>query len=653
MKKQSKSISALLVLSWIALNSAFAADEAAGLKDEGTTLENLYQQKAHAVLDTLLNPEDYTLVISATLKNDESKLKEYHSMIEKKFLPGMNMNDPAGFGPEHNILYGLKQKVEVQLILSDRVPADRDALVKDVLKTKLKLNEEGGDSIAVLRAAHKVPNAESAPITQKLPELSTKMVIFFIIMAVIAVIAAAMWLYRRKEDNAEEARANQPNFIEKERIIEAVKEEKGDEVEEKKAPVVEEVIKTPEQLAEEQRILAEKIEIAKETLLRLSQEYLSIVTRALEEFTAQGNLTETTLFLESLGWEPARKLFKNIDSKLWGRVAANLRDRKEDPTLEQIYTAIHSFERYALSTVLEKAGNNSENPFAFIFQLTSSERIDLLVNESTYNIALIAIYCTGAQMGDLMLGLDAGKQNEILYNITKIKHLPEAEVQASITNLLNRLEGIKKEPSIHVDGLSLAAKFIRSLDPVKEEELYESIRAQHPEEAESLRRAQVMFQDIPYYPSEMVRKVADGLDADDILKSLVGYPADYVDAFLALLPTKKALMIQNDLFHMSDSPAPYQCAAARRKITTKVEQEFEKHKFNIPDYWKMFDQQAAASAAEQPAESYEQPPADGGSSGGEVTQVNEVPAAEPASEQPAAVQATVQSTEEDDKKKAA
>lgn len=569
-------ISSLLLMG----QTVYAVENGGGLREEASTLENIYQEKARTTLDTLLNQSDYTLVVAATIKNDETKLKEYHQMVEKKFLPGMNMNDPAGFGEEHNILHSLKQKVEVQVILSEKVPADRDLLVKDILRSKLKISEESGDSISVVRAIHQPTAAETS--ARKLPELSTKMIFFLLALGAILVTAIAMWLYKRHEEKIAEAEARGAQIIERERLKDAIAEEQK----ETGHPIAAQTGKTEEELEAERRLLEQRIFKESEDLISLSQQYSSIIIKSLEEYVMQGKLKEVTLFLENIGWDVARKQFKGIDSKLWARIASTLRERTVDPLREEVFQAIHGFHRFALSYVLEKAGNNFENPFAFIFQLSHSQRMDLLQHEDAYNIGLISIYSTGAQMSELMSGLSDEMQNEILYNITKIKHLPEAEVYNGITKLLNRLEGIKEAPSIHIDGLNLAARFIRSLEPVKEEALLKSIQAQHPEEAERLRKSQVVFMDIPDYPAEMTRKVIEGLNSDDVLKALVGYPERVIDSFLGMLPTKKALMIQNDLFHMSETPPAFQCAAARRKITELVEQEFERAKFSVTDFWK-------------------------------------------------------------------
>ena len=84
----------------------------------------------------------------------------------------------------------------------------------------------------------------------------------------------------------------------------------------------------------------------------------------------------------------------------------------------------------------------------------------------------------------------------------------------------------------------------------------------------------------------MTRKIVEAFEAEDILKALAGYDPNFVENFLSLLPTKKALMIQNDLFHMTEFPPTSQCAEARRKICLRIEEEFESQRFSLGDFWK-------------------------------------------------------------------
>jgi len=586
-----------LATAQLSLVAAFAQDQdTAPLREESTELDNLYQQKVTSILNNLMNPSDYTLVISTTLKNDEQKLKELREEREKRFLPGLNMNaDPLGYADTNNILLELKQKAEIQVILADNVPADRDAIVKEVLKAKLKLNEESGDTITVVRAT-RTPASVSSPTPDKLPELSGRMIAFWIIVALLALTGLTLWLFKRREKMKADKKDEQEEHEGQSQggVVAEGHAQKEEEEEEKPRE------KTPEEIEAERDALEMRLAFAKGELVKLVQDYPSIVCRAAEEFATQGRLNETVNYMEALGWDQAKRLFKEMDGRIWTRVGAALRDRDEDPTLEETFNAVHVFHRFALSFVLERAGRDSENPFSFVFQLTESQRIDLLTQESAENIAFIAIYCSGPQMGELLKGLEQEKQNDVLLNITKIRHLPELIIRESVDALVMRLERIKADPSVYVDGPMLAADFMKSLSPAREEELYQTLLSAHPEEAEKLRRVRVMFQDIPYYPNEMVRKIVEAFESEDIMKALVGYDSGFAESFLSLLPTKKALMIQNDLYHMVEYPPVSQCAENRRKICNKIEQEFESQRFSVADFWKQFDNPSSLAGGDAP-----------------------------------------------------
>jgi len=84
-----------------------------------------------------------------------------------------------------------------------------------------------------------------------------------------------------------------------------------------------------------------------------------------------------------------------------------------------------------------------------------------------------------------------------------------------------------------------------------------------------------------------------------------------------------------------DVPPVYQCAAARRKIVEKVEQEFERIKFSVAEFWNNLIGDNGAGIAE-------------------VTTVNEVPnLTELRSEIKNENIESVETSEEDSEKKAA
>lgn len=564
---------------------SFAQDSSATVREETTTLENLYQEKVRSILNNLMAPEDYTLVISATIRNDDTKLKEYSAAAERKFLPGLPIQDPAGYAETNNILLELKQKVEIQVILTDNVPADRDQIVRDVLKNKLKLNEETGDSIAVVRAARSLPLPKT-PESPRLPELSAKMIAFWIIVIMMVLTGVILWLQRRKEKAKEAERAEQAVLLEQKRLADE-EQKKADEDQAKEEAKEELTDRYQEPLADDVRIeVYEKLTKEKDAVLALCKNYPVIVTRAFEEFITQGHVVEAVIVMEALGWHESKTLFREMDPRFWTKVGAALRVRTMEPTLLETYKAVSFFHRFALSFVLERTAKEDGNPFMFVFKLNSNERLDLLIQERAESIALIGVYCSGPQLGELLQGLEPEKQNDVLFHLTRIKQLPEAEIRSGVNAFLARLESIKKAPSVYADGPMLAADFLRSLPAGREEELLQYLMQDHPAEGEKLRKVRVLFQDIPYYPQDMTRKIVENFEAEEIMKALAGYDPTFVEGFLSLLPTKKALMIQNDLFHMTETPPSSQCAEARRKICLKIEEEFETQRFSLSDFWK-------------------------------------------------------------------
>ncbi len=569
---------------------AYAQEPVASLREEQTLLENVYHQKVRTVLDNLMNPQDYTLVISATLKSDDAKLKEYNDAVEKKFLPGLPMGDPMGFSDTNNILLEMKQKIEIQVILSERVPVDRDGIVKDILKNKLHLNEEAGDTITVIRAAMTVL-PQQVPEARKFPELSPKMIAFWIIVCMMVLTACIFWWQRRKEKQKEAQKAEQAIKIEQEHR-EAEKKDEEDSKDQVQAD--KDAADRLKELQKEELFV--KIAVSRPDLINLMERYPAICAIAAEEFVNQGNLEKALIVLETIGWDESKKLLNDVDGRFWTKIAEALRARTKDPEPEEIYEAIQVFHRFALSYVLERTSKEG-NPFAFIFQLTSDQRLDLLIQESPENIALIGVYCTGAQMGELLEGLDTEKQNKILFHLTKIKQLPEANIKMGVADLLDRLDKIKADPSVYADGPMLASDFLRSLPASREEELVQFLMADHPTEGEKLRRVRVLFSDILQYPVDTVRKIVEETASEDIQRALVGFDPGFVDSFLELLPTKKALMIQNDLFHMSVLPPISQCADSRRKICAQIETEFERQKFNLEEYWKSLNPAAEPEAS--------------------------------------------------------
>lgn len=349
-----------------------------------------------------------------------------------------------------------------------------------------------------------------------------------------------------------------------------------------------------------------QLAFAKGQLIKLAQDYPQITGQAVDGFFAQGNYLTVTLALEALGWDTTKTLFKNLDARLWARIGTTLREREVSPTAESLLDAVSTLHRYALSFVIERSGQESDNPFAFLFNLNPVTRIKLLSHEKPDTIALFSIYCTGKQMGELIRGIPVSKQEQVLAAITKIDHLSESEIKEGLDSLYMRLERVKADPFVHAQGDRIAAEFLRNLDPAHEEAIYSKLCMDHPEEAEQLRRIRAMFPDLLHYPSDIIRFALADISDHDLVRAIAGFPGEFIDSLFIHIPPKRSTTLEYIIDHLTHLPSLPQAADARRRICIRLEQEFEKQNFSLNQFWDSYEKPIRGSSGMETDEDEDQ-----------------------------------------------
>lgn len=141
--------------------------------EEMGSLENVYEARARSVLNTILRPTDYTLVVAIELDHDEKKLKEFHDEMDVQYLPGMPlMGDAPALGKATNKLHEMKSKTDISVVLSRNVTPETERIIKDLLTSKLHLDATAGDNVTVKRIELPADAPKAEPKPDTLPELT-------------------------------------------------------------------------------------------------------------------------------------------------------------------------------------------------------------------------------------------------------------------------------------------------------------------------------------------------------------------------------------------------------------------------------------------------------------------------------------------------
>lgn len=537
-------------------------------REEIGQLETMYEARARTVLNTVLRPFEYSLVVAVDIDRDEERLEKLQAEIENDFLPGM----PGGISSENpayvNQLHELKNKTEIHLILSNKITKEKEASIRSLLSMKLHLDEKNGDKLTVERS--ELPNFENEQQADKLPELSWKMWGMIIGFALLAL--AGLFFYLNRKSRAELDTKNKKDLTED-------KNSEGDTNANAAAtalPALEAALNEEQNhqnhLNDEQTDADsfEKIAEVKKQILSLITQYPEASSQALTEHVMIGHQKDVLMLCESFGWENSKKLMSGFSPRLWGKLGIALQNQTEKFTESEFLAGLEACHRVILKKYLEIGEFDPKNPFGFFWKLENFDRKKLIETETAQNVAIICFHANQDQVAELMDCLDQSTAEAVTISISKLESFSDAQVKNIVDKMTSRLKTITENPEKEADGIHVAAQLLRSLPAEKEYQFFEKIASENPEEALKIRKTILMFSDISQIPSEIVNEALSLMELPVIVTALRKnhFPAT-TEHVLKALPPKKSYMIQRDL-ELSVLTSDKQIGISQREMINSI-----------------------------------------------------------------------------------
>lgn len=558
--------------------------------EETGALESIYESRARAALNTMLRPQEYTLVISAELEKDERKMKEYQERLEMENLPGLPMPGDSALQAATNSLHEMKSRITVNLVLAPEVPAEKEVVLKTILKNKLHLDEGNGDIISIARAPFPQDPKPESPPPAIFPELTWKTWALILILALVCLAGLMYYVSKRSQRKAEEEELNKAA------------------TNSRPTPYGQEFIPTPSPAAEKNKsdsesegpqkpqVSEEELEHERDCILGLATQYPQICSKIASSMIERNMEKPLIIAFENLGWDLSKKLMSEIPPRIWARIGQKIRNHSGKPSPEELLKALSEVHKELLSGVLESGAMNDEkNPFAFLSKATRAERLEILKGESATNIAVLSFFLSAEDMRDVFESMDPDTQSQITSAMTRLQSLPDTIIKKISGSLLTKLTQYRKEPITSVDGAFMAGRTLRAMSPEKEAEVFANLMENQPSEAEQIRKNYLQFMDLPLFPKDAVALALSESDVGDVVKAMLDQKPDFVDSLLRLMPPKRANMVRRDM----ESPAlrvnQADQWAARRMLVLKVEDYFRQQGFSIKTVWDFIDQESATS----------------------------------------------------------
>lgn len=549
--------------------------------EEIATLESIYETRARSVLNTVLRPSEYTVVVSAQIDRDEDRLKQYREQLELATLPGLPMSPDPSMTPATNELHSMKSSVNVTLILRDDIPQEKEAVIRSLLLSKLHLDEANGDGLVIQRTRFPEDPKPAPKEQEMLPEFGWRTWALIALVAFMLMAGLIYWASKKGKDQSNEQVRHEPPRAEP-----PPKEED---------PAVDPLIEAPPAEVADAAILAAlpddekqelRIEELKDRLLLILTQYPYVSNKAVTHLVESDAKNDVLMVFEDLGWDVSKKLFSSLSPRVWGRLGAQVKENPLKPDRKALKNAYEIFYKAVVARFLETgAREDAENPFGFIESLSPGERESLLADEELTSFAVLSLYLQPETMADLISrgkpDLAAGLPAEV----ARLESLPDSIVKTLVAGLQEKLVRLRASPIHRAEGPAVAARILRSFPALREEELFHQLVSNSPHEAAKIRRSIVLFTDLPYYPKEILVSCLNLLEVEDLVKALKGVPDEISQPVLGLLPPRRAQMIERDLTNSSLVVFPRDSAEARRQICIKVESLLRSRGMSPEDIW--------------------------------------------------------------------
>lgn len=518
-------------------------------REEMATLETMYEERARSVVNTVLRPNEYSLVVAVDIDRDESRLAKIQEEFEKDLLPGM----PGGLNSENpaiaNQLYELKNKIDIHLVLSNKITKEKEETISSLLKMKLHLDDKNGDTLVIARSD--LPTAMAEENASKLPELSWKM--WGMLSALLLLVLSGLFYYLSKKQDPKK------NINPEKEPVQEKKSESNEKKQQMESPKSELPTIDPSEVMFEQ----------KQQILSLSTKYPEATINSLNDHFQKGNEKDILLMCEAFGWELSKKIFSGFSPRVWGRMGHLVLQKKNTATIDEMSRAMENCSKVILKKFLEIGDADTKNPFGFIWKLNSYDRSKLLANESATNIALICAHGDSEQVSELMESLEPVMQEAVTISISRLQNYNDQQIKSVNDSLIRKLKVIQSNPETRANGIELVADLLRSLPAEKEQSFFEKIIFENPSDGEKIRRTMLTYSDIQFVPAEVISEMSALLELNIVVTALrKNFPAvrEYI---LQSLPPKKSYMIARDL-ELSVLVSDKQIAMSQREIVKTI-----------------------------------------------------------------------------------
>jgi flagellar motor switch protein FliG len=189
-------------------------------------------------------------------------------------------------------------------------------------------------------------------------------------------------------------------------------------------------------------------------------------------------------------------------------------------------------------------------PFAFLQKADGENLLTFIQDEHPQTIALILAHLPAQKASDILVGLSAQKQVEVVKRIANMEQTNPEVIKEVERGLEHRLSGIVGQKLEQAGGVDAVAEILNLADRSTEKGIMEGLEAEDPELVESIRRLMFVFEDILLVNDKGIQSVLKEVDNDDLSLSLKTASEELKTKILKNMSERAAQTIREEMQYM-------------------------------------------------------------------------------------------------------
>lgn len=191
-----------------------------------------------------------------------------------------------------------------------------------------------------------------------------------------------------------------------------------------------------------------------------------------------------------------------------------------------------------------------QTPFHFLKKADPENLMTFIQDEHPQTIALILAHLSANQASEILSGLSAKKQIEVVKRVARMEQTTPEAIRQVEAGLETRLASIVNQDLERAGGVEAIAEILNLVDRSTEKGILENLEEEDPDMVEQIRRLMFVFEDILLVNDKGIQSMLKEVEHDELALALKTASEELQEKVFRNMSERAATLIKEDMEYM-------------------------------------------------------------------------------------------------------